>query len=307
MKTDLLRRVTAHAVGLLVFLLAVYMVLQVAGLTRLALTLAGGTGLVGLALGIAFREITENFLASIYLSIQKPFEIGDLIVVDDRMGYVQRVTARTTILMTLDGNHVQIPNATVFKNILQNYTSNPNRRVDFVIGIGYDAAITHAQAIALKVLNDHPAVRNDPEPWVLVDGLGPSTVDLRIYFWLDGQQHSWLKVRSAVIRLTKSAFQQAGISLPDESREMVFPEGVPVHMVEKVDGRPSVGPRASQRREGAAVEPQPASSVAEGGLTSEADEIEEQARNSRMPEAGENLLSTSSSQRNGATTVDAAG
>jgi hypothetical protein len=88
---------------------------------------------------------------------------------------------------------------------------------------------------------------------------------------------------------------------------MVFPEGVPVHMVEKVDGRPSAGPRAAQRREGPAAEPQPASSIAEGGLTSEADEIEEQARNSRMPEAGENLISTSSSERNGPATLDGAG
>jgi len=81
-------------------------------MTQVALTLAGGTGLLGLALGIAFREITENFLASIYLSIQKPFEVGDLVEVTGLLGYVQRVTARTTILMTLDGNHVQIPNAT---------------------------------------------------------------------------------------------------------------------------------------------------------------------------------------------------
>ena len=75
---------------MVIFLLALYLVLQVAGLTRLALTLAGGTGVVGLALGIAFKDITENLLASIYLSIQKPFEVGDLVQVDGALGYVQR-------------------------------------------------------------------------------------------------------------------------------------------------------------------------------------------------------------------------
>ena len=286
-KSDLLRRVTSKGIGLLIFLVAVYLVLRVAGLTQIALTLAGGTGVLGLALGIAFREITENFLASIYLSIQKPFDVGDLVEVTGLLGYVQRVTARTTILMTLDGNHVQIPNATVFKNTIRNFTSSPNRRVDFVIGIGYDVSIPFAQQTAMQVLRDHPAVLKDPEPWVLVDSLASSTVNLRIYLWLNGKEHSWLKVRSAVIRLTKAAFQQAGISLPDESREIVFPDGVPIQWIEKPSG---VGAAIAAPAVIPDTEPQPASSLAEGGLSSEAGEIEELAKHARMPEAGANLL-----------------
>lgn len=297
MTSDLLRRATGGTVAMLAFLVAVYLVLQVAGLTRLALTLAGGTGLVGLALGIAFKEITENFLASIYLSIQKPFEIGDLVEINAMLGYVQRVTARTTILMTLDGNHVQIPNATVFKNILRNYTSNPNRRVDFVIGVGYDAVITDAQSLALYVVQEHPAVLERPEPWVLVDELGPSTVNLRVYFWLDGTQHSWLKVRSAVIRLTKDAFQRAGISLPDASREVVFPDGVPVRLSEpRTADAPARPDDAAARRRSSKAEPPEAAQApavaAEGNLSSEAGEIAIQASQSRMPEAGENLIAS---------------
>jgi len=289
-KNDLLRRVTAYTVGLIVFLLAVYLVLQVSGLTRLALTLAGGTGLIGLALGIAFKEISENFLASIYLSIQKPFEVGDLVEITGQLGFVQRITARTTILMALDGNHVQIPNATVFKNTLRNFTSNPNRRVDFTIGVGYEVAIAEAQIVALQVLRDHPAVLKDPEPWVLVEGLGASTVNLRVYFWLDGRQHSWLKVLSAVIRLTKGAFQQAGITLPDESREIVFPNGVPVHIIEKPKESKLGQDQLPKSESDLEMDPQPMSSAAEGGLTSEAGEIEKQAKYARMPEAGDNLL-----------------
>ena len=110
---------------------------------------------------------------------------------------------------------MQVPNSTVFKSTLRNFTSNPNRRDDFIVGIGYDDSITFAQEVALKVLAEHPAVLHDPEPLVLVENLGSSTVNLRIYFWLDGGQHSWAKVKSSVIRLTKRAFQDAGISLPD--------------------------------------------------------------------------------------------
>ena len=80
--SKLLRGVLAWGLGTLVFLVGTYVVLRVAGLAQLALTLVGGTGLLGLALGIAFRDITENFLASIFLSVQRPFETGDLVEVD---------------------------------------------------------------------------------------------------------------------------------------------------------------------------------------------------------------------------------
>jgi small conductance mechanosensitive channel len=289
--SHLLRKTAARAVGAFVFLLALYLVLQVAGLTRLALTLAGGTGVVGLALGIAFKDITENFLASIYLSIQKPFEIADLVQIDGTLGYVQRVTARTTILMTLDGNHVQVPNAIVFKNSLRNFTSNPNRRVDFVVGIGYDDPITKAQAVAMSVLNDHAAVLKDPEPWVLVDSLGASTVNLRVYFWLDGKKHSWLKVQSAVIRLTKGALQEAGISLPDEAREILFPHGVPVQLTRNGSERFGNLRHAVPEGSESSVTAGPESSASEDNLSSDAEDIETQARKSRLPEQGENLLS----------------
>jgi small-conductance mechanosensitive channel len=192
--------------------------------------------------------------------------------------------------MTLDGNLVQIPNASVYKSNLRNFTSNANRRVDFAVGIGYDDSIAEAQEIARKVLESHPAVLNDPEPSVLVDSLGTSTVNLRVYFWLNGREHSWLKVRSSVIRLVKLDYQKQGISMPDEAREVVFPNGIPVTMVN----------RRPETREDEPVEPIPAqtppeefnatATKAEGGLTSEAGVIKEQARHVGPLNDGENLL-----------------
>jgi xylulose-5-phosphate/fructose-6-phosphate phosphoketolase len=246
-RTKLLQNVIARAAGGFVVLCGVYLILRVSGLTQLALTLVGGTGLIGLVLGIAFRDITENFLSSIFLSIQRPFETGDLVEISGVTGYVQQLNMRTTILMTLDGNLAQIPNASVYKSILSNFTTNANRREDFVVGIGYDDAINEAQEIARKVLADHPAVLNDPEPSVLADSLGSATVNLRVYFWLNGREHSWLKVRSSVIRLVKLAFQNQGISMPDEAREVVFPQGVPVTMLAE---KPAEGAGCSNRQSG---------------------------------------------------------
>ena len=118
----LLRDVTARALSVLVFVLGVYIVLRISGLTGLAVTIIGGTGLLGLAIGFAFRDIAENFLASILISIQKPFRMGDLIELDGHVGYVQRVNTRATLIMTRDGNHVQIPNSIAYKQTIMNYT-----------------------------------------------------------------------------------------------------------------------------------------------------------------------------------------
>ena len=290
-RANLLRNVIARGAGVFVFLFGTYIVLRVSGLTQLALTVIGGTGLIGLAVGIAFRDITENFLASIFLSMQRPFETGDLVKVAGVTGYVQQLNVRTTILMTLDGNLVQIPNATVYKSNLRNFTTNSNRREDFVVGIGYGDSINDAQEVARKVLADHPAVLNDPEPSVLADSLGRATINLRVYFWLNGREHSWLKVRSSVIRLVKLAFQKHGISMPDEAREVVFPQGIPVTML---NGKPGethdIGPVKRLPAQPPREELATASTKAEGGLSSEAVVIKEQARQVKPLNDGENLL-----------------
>ncbi len=282
----LLRNVIARGLGVFVFLFGAYIILRVSGLTQLALSVVGGTGLVGLAVGIAFRDITENFLASIFLSMQRPFETTDLVEISGVTGFVQQLNIRTTILMTLDGNIVQIPNSTVYKSNLRNFSTNPNRREDFVVGIGYDTAINQAQEIARQVLINHPAVLLDPEPSVLADSMGTATINLRVYFWLNGDQHSWLKVRSAIIRLVKIAFQENGISMPDEAREIVFPEGIPVTMLRE----PSDHQAGTSTPTAPTEEAESASTDAEAGLYSEANVIKDQARQVRPLQQEENLL-----------------
>jgi small conductance mechanosensitive channel len=174
------------------------------------------------------------------------------------------------------------------ENFLASYTANPIARYDFSVGIGYDDSIAAAQSEALTVLREHPAVIDDPEPLVLVESLGAATIVLRIYFWVDITRYSSQKVRSAVIRLTKRAFINAGITMPDEAREVVFPQGVPVHSVaEPSPGAPTETARHMGTAEGAEGD---VAQPAEGNLASEAGEIERQAQQARRPEGGVNLL-----------------
>lgn len=279
----LLREVIARMAGFCFFLLGIYIVFEISNLTSAALTVVGGTGLIGIILGIAFRDITENFLASILLSIQNPFRNGDLIEINGVTGYVQYLTMRVTMIMTLDGNHVQIPNTTVYKSNIRNFSSNPNRREEFAIGISYEDPISLAQETALKVLGEHEAVLKDPEPMALVDSLGKSAVILRIYFWFDGSKYSALKVKSSLIRLIKRALQEQHISIPDEGRERIFPKGLPIQMLEPKEQKPTKEAHSSQ-------EPKETEIESKTELESEAKDIEELASQSSVPEEGKNFL-----------------
>lgn len=282
-ESPLLLAVVVKLFAIPVFLLGVYFVLQVAGLTRLALTVLGGTGIAGIVLGFAFRDIAENFLASLLLSVRNPFRKGDFIEVAGHQGIVQNLNTRSTVLLTLDGNHVQIPNSTVYKSTITNFSTNESRRTEFVIGIGYDSSTAKAQALIIDVLRNHPAVLSQPEPLVLVDELGPTAVNLKVSYWFDSSTYAPNKINSALLRISKDALLHAGIELPDPAREVVFPRGVPITRAPK-----NIETEASQRRRRGAKRDKPQDVTAsEGNLANECPDLDDVEA---IPEASENLL-----------------
>jgi hypothetical protein len=117
-----------------------------------------------------------------------------------------------------------------------------------------------------------------------------------VYVWVDGTKHSWLKVRSSVVRLVKRAFRQEGITMPDEAREVIFPEGVPVRLLRRNDGSRPARPEQPASGQEPRLRPVPPSeerTVAtdgEGGLGSDAEHMGRMADGARTPEEGPDLL-----------------
>ncbi|NND42758.1 MAG: mechanosensitive ion channel, partial [Silicimonas sp.] len=276
-----LRSVVARAMALPIFLIGLYVVLQVAGLTQIAFSLIGGAGVLGIIFGFAFRDIAENFLASLLLSIRQPFRSGDLIDVEGQLGSVHSMNTRSTVLISPEGNHIQIPNSTVFKSIITNFTAAPEGRDSVTVGVGYDAAINDAQEIIAGVLSRHEAILNDPPPMVLVEALGASTVNLRAYYWVNVRDYSLLKVKSSVLRLTKKALMDAGVSMPDDAREIIFPDGVPLVRQSETAPEPAtiVAKETSAER-----------TVAEASLENDQDDVVERATRGDSPEDDGDLL-----------------
>lgn len=178
-------------------------------------TLLGAAGIFGLALGFATRDTVENYIASLLLSLRNPFEMNDLVSVDGHEGTVARMTTRATVLISADGNHIRIPNATVFKAVITNYTRHPERRFSFELGVDTDLDLLEAQSVAMETLEAMEGVLDAPAPMVVVDAIGDSNVVLTVHGWVNQREYSFVKVRSEAIRAVKQAFDAAGIVMPE--------------------------------------------------------------------------------------------
>ncbi|BCX46952.1 mechanosensitive ion channel protein MscS [Haloferula helveola] len=189
--------------------------LEILDATALAGALLGVAGVVGIALGFAFRNIVENYLAGVLLSMRNPFSPGDVVEVGGSKGKVIRLTSRDTVLMTPDGNHLRIPNRLFMDSELLNLTRNPRRRFDFAVGVSVEQDLVATRELGLETVSSVTGVLDDPAPWAVVEELGDSTVNLRFFAWLDQRDSDFLKTRSEAIRRIKETFDDAGIEMPE--------------------------------------------------------------------------------------------
>ena len=126
-----------------------------------------------------------------------------------------RLSSRATILITPEGNHVQIPNAVVFKAEIINYTRNPERRFEFRLGVNADANLKAALSTGLTVLTDIPEILKNPEPDGWIESVGDSNVILWFVSWVNQNTQHFARTRSKAIRLVKDALEAGGFELPE--------------------------------------------------------------------------------------------
>jgi small-conductance mechanosensitive channel len=185
------------------------------GVTSLVGALLGTAGVAGLAIGFAFQDIIENYLAGVLLSIRQPFRVNDVVAMADQEGRVIRLTAREMVLLTFDGNHVRLPNATVFKSVITNYTLNAQRLFSFDVGVGVEEDLAEVQKVGVDTLDAMKGVLGEPPPFARVRELGDSTVNVRFHGWVDQEEADYHKVQSEAIRLVKQAFDESDVEMPE--------------------------------------------------------------------------------------------
>lgn len=212
---DFLAGLLAQVVQGLVLVGGAALTLLLLDATGLVNTLLGAAGIVGLALGFALRDTVENYIASILLSLRRPFDPKDYVKIEDHEGVVARLTSRATVLLTLDGNQVRIPNAAVYKGLIVNFTAHPQRRFTFRLGVAPGEDLGRAQRTAIDALATVDGVLSDPPPTALYESVGDSAVNLIVAGWVDQASHDFLRVRSEAIRVVLTQMGVAEVDLPE--------------------------------------------------------------------------------------------
>ena len=203
---------------------AIVMALDLLGATKLVGALLGSAGVIGLALGFAFRDIAENYIAGIMLSVRRPFAPGDFIDVDGKEGRVVSLSPRATILMTMDGNHLRLPNAMVFKAVILNYSANPKRRIKVRTDIDAAESIAEAEAAALRALGKVDGILDDPPPRLIAREYGSAGTIIELQAWVDQTRTDFVRASSAAVQMLKAEFAEAGIE-PTRTTQFIVDAG----------------------------------------------------------------------------------
>ena len=205
--------------GLLSAILKVLLLISVASMVGIATTsFIAIIGAAGLAIGLALQGSLGNFAGGVLILIFKPFKVGDVIEAQGYLGSVVEISILYTIVNTFDNRRIIIPNGDLSNSSLTNLSAYPTRRCDMSFGIGYGDDIDTAKATIKHLVEDDERALKDPEPMIVVGGLGDSSVDLTVRVWTtyDDLWPFYWDMQERV----KKAFDAEGISIPFPRRDV---------------------------------------------------------------------------------------
>lgn len=172
----------------------------------------------GLAVGLALKDSLSNFSAGVMLIMFKPFKIGDLVNAGGSTGVIEEIQIFNTVMKTGDNQKIIVPNSHVYGGSITNMSARDTRRIDLVIGIGYDDNIGTAKSLIEEIISNNPLTLSDPAPTIMVLELGASSIDIAVRPWVKTPDY-W-GVRAELLQTIKETFDEKGISIPYPQRDV---------------------------------------------------------------------------------------
>ncbi|MBU4319179.1 MAG: mechanosensitive ion channel family protein [Proteobacteria bacterium] len=176
-------------------------------------------GIVGLTIGFAARDALSNLISGILIFIDRPFVLGDLVEIDNTYGKVDRITLRSTRVVTSDGRMLAVPNTEIINKTVVSYTNFPNLRLDVGVTVGVRENLEQVRHLLLSLVKDDPAYMTDPAPRVVVTAINDYNVALELQAWLEDERRHVEKrfeLREKVFNL----LTRAGVELPFETFQL---------------------------------------------------------------------------------------
>jgi small conductance mechanosensitive channel len=200
-----------------------FIALGVLDLRGVVTSLLAGVGVLGLALGFAFQDIVANYISGVIMGLRQPLHIGDMVEVKGVSGTVRGLDLRETTIETFNGQLAIVPNKEVLQSVLTNFSDLGRRRIDIEVGVAYDSDLAQVEAVAREALEALESRSAAHPVKVFFTGFGDSSIDLVAHVWIDlSEGHSFLEVRSEIIKAIKRSFDQAGITIPFPIRTLDF-------------------------------------------------------------------------------------
>jgi small-conductance mechanosensitive channel len=211
-------------------------IIAVSTLNELGFSLApllGAAGVLGIALGFASQTSVSNVISGFFLIAERPFVVGDLIEVEGVTGRVLSIDSISVKLRTFDNRMVRIPNETLVKSRVTNITRFPIRRVDVRVGVAYKEDVGRVRELLRDIADANPLVLMEPEPVIVFDGFGDSSINFLFGVW--ATQENWLAVKNSIQEEVKARFDAEGVEIPFPHRTLYVgstTDAFPVRMVE---------------------------------------------------------------------------
>lgn len=201
-----------------------YGILVVLGLTLLSMlgvrlgAILGAAGVLGIAIGFAAQTSLSNLISGLFLVVERPFQVGDVLQVNDLMGTVYGIDLLAINLRTFDNRFVRIPNESLIKNSFINITRFQIRRLDIDIGVAYKEDIEYVSKVLAEVADQNPYCLDEPAPVIIFKGFGDSSLDFMLGVWFE--KTDLLTLRNSIMRSIKRRFDEEGIEIPFPHRSL---------------------------------------------------------------------------------------
>lgn len=198
------------AYGTVIFV--VFIIINILELKGVFQTMLGAAGVLGIVLGIASQTSIGNIISGIFVISEKPFELGDLIRVGDKLGVVYSIDLLSIKLKTLDNLLIRIPNQTIISTEVTNITKFPIRRMDIVISVAYKEDLRKVMDVLKQIADKMPLCLDEPEPLIVAKEFSTSSVDIQLGLWFE--KTNYLKLRNAVFPEILETFARENIEIP---------------------------------------------------------------------------------------------
>ena len=172
----------------------------------------------GLAVGLALKDSLSNFSAGVMLVFFKPFKAGDFIEAAGITGVVEQLRIFSTVMRTGDNREITVPNSHIYGGTIVNFSARDTRRIDLIMGIGYDDDIRQAKSLINEAMSEDERILKDPEPVVLLMELADSSVNFAVRPWVNSPDY-WV-VRGDLMERVKEKFDANGISIPYPQQDL---------------------------------------------------------------------------------------